>query len=147
MTTQENKGHDSPRYQFSAAEADGASKYSIALLSTRRRAGKKGSISIWAQRKISQRAISVNDTCRLWERLHSENSPQIDCAMWILAFGRIPAQNKQIVAENPNQLPRCQLGCKTVHLDSRCVPLCVDGLKRNDSLPDYPGQKQGPIHN
>lgn len=58
-----------PLNQFKASEGDGASKYRIALLSTRRNAGNNDKI-VKKIANFTEHTVSMDDACGLWQGLH-----------------------------------------------------------------------------
>jgi hypothetical protein len=97
---------------------------------------------------ISQRTptVSMDNARWLWRRLHPQNSPEVHLRVGILAVRRIPAQHEEIIAKNSNERTRCHFWGQTLYLNRRCIPMGVDHLERNGSLPDNSSQVQGPIH-
>lgn len=65
----------SPLNQVRASDVDGASKYKIALLSTKRSA-RRGSVSYGDDVELRKLlTIAMNNASRLWEGLHPKDSP------------------------------------------------------------------------
>ena len=91
--------------------------------------------------------VPMYDAGGLWQCLHPQNSPKVHPRIRVLSIRGIPAQNQQIVAQDPNQWPWCQLRSKAVHLDGRSIPLGIDSLKRHNSLAHNSGQQKLAIHN
>ena len=83
-----------PLYQFRASDGEGASKYRTALLSTNRSAITRTSIGCAPIFENQRLTVSMDDTGRLWQRLHPQNSPQIHRGVWVLALRWISAQHE-----------------------------------------------------
>ena len=91
--------------------------------------------------------VPMNDTGRLWQCLHPQDSPQVHWRVGVLALRRIPAQDQQVIAKNSDKRTGCHFWGQALYLDSRCIPMGVDHIERDGSLPNNSRQAQGPIHN
>lgn len=140
-----------PLNQFKASEGVGASKYSMALLSTIRSAKRMNewrTVISQGKRRVTRDmlTISMNDAGRLWQRLHTQDCPEVDKTRRISAFTGITTEHEQIITQNADQRSGCQLGRKAFHLYDRGIALRRKRLERHHRLTHDPCQHQGSIH-
>ena len=90
--------------------------------------------------------VTVHNPCWLRERLHPEHRPEINTGRWVLPFGRVPAQDQQIVAQDANQGPWGQLGRQTLNLNRGTVTLRINNFEAHRRLPDHARKLERAVH-
>lgn len=61
--------------------------------------------------------VAIYDTCWSRDCAHAKDSEQVELRVGIFGFGRLPAQDQQVVAEDADELARDHICAQTLHLN------------------------------
>lgn len=136
-----------PLYHVTASDVEGASKYKMALLSTRRSADTSRLVNdIHAGHSKERHTIAMHNASWLWQRLHPQNSPQVHHRVGVLTIRWVSTEHKKIIAQHSDQGSRGQLRRQALDLNRRFVSFGIDDLEGHGRLAYDPRKMKTTIH-
>jgi len=136
-----------PRDQVKASVVEGRSKYRMALLSTRRRAGKIIDQQIQGSHLEKRRhTTAMHDTRRLLHCLHSKDGPQVNRPRRVFPSTGVLAQDQKVIAQDGYERSWGDFRCKALHRNQRLFSTGIDHLKVVRYLANDPRELQTTVH-